>query len=275
MDSSRRDPAAMQRRKQRQRIIDGQRTIGESGPGSLVIRLDGGPILSEGELVADVAVGVAVGQVMHHLAHRPSAFAIGRIELRIAQSRHGLAQAIGQRAQSLNVRRANSGHAAGQWAVAADGKPQVFQLGLSHGLDSRTLALRFAEIICGEGLQRRYAGISFWDQSCRAFGSLLGHLVGSESRHETAWSRQSCSSGTRSVLGVMVMMMVAMMMVSRGEHRGCKHHQQQNGDNCLLHAKNLARRLPGRKSTDWNAPSKGLGSASARRNRFQRKLKRQ
>jgi hypothetical protein len=49
---------------------------------------------------------------------------------------------------------------------------------------------------------------------------------------------------------VVMMVVVTVMMVPRGsEHWGCKHHQQQSGSKNLLHGKNLARRLPGRKST--------------------------
>jgi hypothetical protein len=40
---------------------------------------------------------------------------------------------------------------------------------------------------------------------------------------------------------MVVVMVVTVMVVSRGsEHRGCKHHQQQGGSENLLHGKNLA-----------------------------------
>jgi hypothetical protein len=54
---------------------------------------------------------------------------------------------------------------------------------------------------------------------------------------------------------MVMMMVVVMMMVSRiSEHRGSEHHQQQCGGEYLLHGTNLARRLPGRKSTEHPAP---------------------
>ena len=83
------------------------RLSAQLGPGGFVVGLDGGPVLSERELEADVGVGVAVGDVMHHLAHGPAAVAIGRVELRVAEARDGRAQALGQQAQRFNVRRAN------------------------------------------------------------------------------------------------------------------------------------------------------------------------
>jgi hypothetical protein len=39
----------------------------------------------------------------------------------------------------------------------------------------------------------------------------------------------------------MMMVVVMVMVVSRGsEHRGCEHHQEQGGSENLLHGTNLA-----------------------------------
>ena len=65
----------------------GKPAVGQIGPGSLVVGLDGGPILGQRQLAARVRHGVAVGHVMHHLPHRPAAFAVGRFELRVGQVR--------------------------------------------------------------------------------------------------------------------------------------------------------------------------------------------
>jgi len=110
---------------------------------------------------------------------------------------------------------------------------------------------------------------------------MLGLLVKME-QARAAWSRRWSCFGTRSGLGVMVMVMVvAVMMMSRGsEHRGGKHHQQQSGSKYLLHGKNLARELPVWKSTNCPASrqERGLrkrhrGFAHTRWHRFRRKLK--
>ncbi len=53
----------------------------EFGPGGFVVGLDGGFVLCQRELEADVAVHVAVGEVVDDLAYRPTAFAIGGVEL--------------------------------------------------------------------------------------------------------------------------------------------------------------------------------------------------
>ena len=64
----------------------GMRAVGQSRPGGFVVGLDGGPVLGERELEADVGVGVAVGEVMHDLAHGPAAVAIGRVELGVVEA---------------------------------------------------------------------------------------------------------------------------------------------------------------------------------------------
>ena len=92
----------------------GSAAVGQIGPGGLVVGLDGGPILGERQLEADIGVGVAVGQVMHHLARGPAAFAVGRIELGVAQAGDGGPQAFGSGAGYQCARRGcRAGWAAG------------------------------------------------------------------------------------------------------------------------------------------------------------------
>ncbi len=78
--------------------------VGELRPCSFVVGLDGGPILSERELEADIGVRVAVGDVMHDLAHGPAAVAIGRVEL-------GVGEAVNCGAQMRRAVGAGSGSA--------------------------------------------------------------------------------------------------------------------------------------------------------------------
>ena len=70
----------------RERAIDGQTAVSEARPGGLVVGLDGGPVFREGELGAAIRVGVAVGNVMHELAHGPAAFAVRSVELQLGES---------------------------------------------------------------------------------------------------------------------------------------------------------------------------------------------
>ena len=74
---------------------------------------------------------MAVGEVMHGLPHGPAAFAIGCVELRIAQPAHRRPQLPREEAQSLDVCGASGGRAAGLSAEAADWIAQVVQF--CHG----------------------------------------------------------------------------------------------------------------------------------------------
>jgi hypothetical protein len=59
---------------------------------------------------------------------------------------------------------------------------------------------------------------------------------------------------------VVVVMVVTVMVVSLvSERRGSEHHQQQSGSENLFHEKNLARRLPERKSTKRPASKEQRG----------------
>lgn len=48
-------------------------SVGQGGPGVLIVGLERGVLLGEDELAADVAVHVRIGQVMHILGHAPLA----------------------------------------------------------------------------------------------------------------------------------------------------------------------------------------------------------
>jgi hypothetical protein len=65
--------------------------------------------------------------MMHHLAHGPTAVAVGCVELSIVQVGDSCAQAHGQQAQCLNIRRADTGQTAGWWGEASDRVPEVVQ----------------------------------------------------------------------------------------------------------------------------------------------------
>ena len=131
------DETRVQRVNEDQRAIDGQARVGQARPRGLVVRLDGGPILGERELEADEGVGVAVGEVMHHLADGPAAVAIGRVELSFAEAGDRGAQALGEQAQSFNVRGANAGQAGGGRTETSDGIAKIVLIG--HGNNHNTL----------------------------------------------------------------------------------------------------------------------------------------
>src|ERR1035437_1845137 len=135
-----RHPAAMQRLDQRQRAANRQAAVWQFSPGGLVVDLDGWPIFGQRRLAADVGLGVAIGDVMHHLAHRPSAFAVRRVELGIIQSGNGGPQALGQLAQGLHVRLAEFGRTAGRWGKTANWITEVVQF--CHGTNLTTFTHR-------------------------------------------------------------------------------------------------------------------------------------
>src|ERR1700722_19043337 len=92
----------MQHINKNQRAIDGQKRVGQARPRSLVVSLDRGTILSESELETNKGIGVAVCDVMHHLANGPAAVAIGDVELSFIEARDRGPKALGQQAQSFN-----------------------------------------------------------------------------------------------------------------------------------------------------------------------------
>jgi hypothetical protein len=61
---------------------------------------------------------------------------------------------------------------------------------------------------------------------------------------KSARPRRISGLGPGLVLGVPmgVVLFVVVMVLRGGEGRTCKHHQQKNGGNHLLHGKNLARK---------------------------------
>jgi hypothetical protein len=72
-----------------------QEAVGQLCPCGLIVRLDRRPILSEGKFAANVGIGVAIGDVMDELTHRPPAFAIGCVELHVVKAVDGNAQTLG------------------------------------------------------------------------------------------------------------------------------------------------------------------------------------
>ncbi len=86
-------PALVQGLEQAKRGFDrscaGVRQLGPSG---FFVRPDGRLLLRERELDAGIRVEVAVGNMMHHLAHRPAAGPVGCVELRGGQSGNGFAK---------------------------------------------------------------------------------------------------------------------------------------------------------------------------------------
>ena len=70
--------------------------IVQEGPGFLVVRLDGGPVLGEREPDADDRVHVRVSDMVDELADSPAALAVGCVELRVVEAGDGVAQFLGQ-----------------------------------------------------------------------------------------------------------------------------------------------------------------------------------
>ena len=95
-----------------QRSLNGQRlAVGQLSPHGFIIGFDGGPVFGERQFEAHKGIRVTVGKVMHDLPYGPAAFAIGRIELRIAEPADGGTQPLGQQTQGLDVRGARLGTA--------------------------------------------------------------------------------------------------------------------------------------------------------------------
>ena len=88
---------------ERQGDLDGHAAVRQAGPGGLVVGLDGGRVLSEGQLDANVGVGVAVGDVVDDLADGPAAFAVGGVELGVVEPGNGLAKTGGQLAEGFDL----------------------------------------------------------------------------------------------------------------------------------------------------------------------------
>ena len=121
--------------------IDGQQAaVGQLGPGGFIVRIDRWPILGERQFGADKGHGMAVGHVMHYLAHGPAVFAVGHVELGVVQSVDGSAQAFGQQTDCLDLSSADAGQVAGRRAETADGIAKVVQI--CHGSNLTMLSCR-------------------------------------------------------------------------------------------------------------------------------------
>ena len=101
----------------------------ELGPGGLVVGLDGGIVLGEREANADEGVHVAVGEVVDELANRPTAVAIGRVELAGFETGDSVAQVAGKLRQRGDCVLPLVDGDGGGWLEAADG---VSGVGVGH-----------------------------------------------------------------------------------------------------------------------------------------------
>src|SRR6185437_2397029 len=100
-------PASVQRLQQLKRNLDRRGTcIAQLAPRRFVVSLDYRLVLRQRQLEPHIAVQVAIGDMMHDLANRPSSVTIRRVKLRGAQPRHGLAQTRRRRLNSTDERRA-------------------------------------------------------------------------------------------------------------------------------------------------------------------------
>ena len=114
------DPALMQCREQHKRGLDGPGAVRQFGPGGFIVGLDGWPVLGERQFKADVGVDVAVGDVMDELAHGPSAVAVRRVKLGVAQAFDCGAKLPGKLAQRVDVRGSLVGEGGGRRTKASD-----------------------------------------------------------------------------------------------------------------------------------------------------------
>jgi hypothetical protein len=116
----------VERVQQRQRDLEGSAPrIVKLGPAVLVVRLDDRLLLGQREPEANVAVEVAVRDVVHHLSDGPAPRPVARLQLlrgeaadRLSQTRRGFRNL---RDASLAFRLADRGGG----AELADGEPQL------------------------------------------------------------------------------------------------------------------------------------------------------
>ncbi len=94
------DPAGVEGFDELERPLDGGGGVVQRGPGLLVVGLDGGPVLGEGEANADEGVHVAVGDVVDELADGPAAFAVGGVELGVVRPLTALRSSVGRSAMA-------------------------------------------------------------------------------------------------------------------------------------------------------------------------------
>src|SRR5688500_3168720 len=91
-----RNPPLVQRIQQVERYIDGYTLgIGKLRPRRFIVCLDGRLVFGERQLDARVRVHVAVGQVVHHLLHRPAARPVRCLDLIAGQARDSRSQRTG------------------------------------------------------------------------------------------------------------------------------------------------------------------------------------
>ncbi len=95
----------MERAEQVEAVGDGSGVVGQRGDGGFVVRLDRRRVFGERPPRADEPVQVAVGQVVDDLPQRPSAVAVGRVELGVGQAVDRGAEQAGQRVDLVDPRR--------------------------------------------------------------------------------------------------------------------------------------------------------------------------
>jgi hypothetical protein len=153
---------------------------------------------------------VTVGNVMHKLAHRPAALAIGGVELGVIQARNSRGQAFGQLSKNLNMSGASIRATVGGHAKAPNRIAEIIQF--SHG---GTLAQNFRRPLLGN------------EATCDRCGyvAALG-TAGPDGRKLRGRPGQ--------VLGVVMnhvmcgcVMVVVVVMPGGSESRACKHHQEE------------------------------------------------
>ena len=120
-----RDPALVQRRQQIERHRDRGAHLRCLGPVLFLVCLDRRGVFGEPPLEAHVGIHVAVGEVMRHLAHRPPAGAIRRVELRIVEAGDRAAEVHRRRGDLLDAAVAVSRRQLGDGREPADGIPLV------------------------------------------------------------------------------------------------------------------------------------------------------
>ncbi len=83
-------PAVMQVLDDGEGMRNGERRVGEIGPGVFIIGFHGGLVFSEAEANTDKRVHVRVGDVVHQLPDGPAASAVWLVDVVFAESDQGL-----------------------------------------------------------------------------------------------------------------------------------------------------------------------------------------
>jgi hypothetical protein len=215
------DPAVVEGVEEAERVIWGSgEGVGQFGPELLVVGLNGGPVLCEGEADADVGVHMAIGDMMHELADGPATVAVRRVEL-------GVAETIGGGAEVFRKRGDDS-----------DGGCVVGEVGFG--------AVEFADGEAGVngGGRRGCGGCAHTPQGTPGEAERQGGF----SCPAKQIQRRSCGSGKSSegaasagplaavvVGGAVVRVMMMMVVVTRRSKSGGREQHQEAEEGKLLH----------------------------------------